>query len=407
MNSYSTEITALHMRVPFLRQIAFAVSAGTLGFLSFNSPTTPFQMASASHNLSPEELAALPLDQIPHRLPNGRFYNPWNSDCGDFGFKGVFRMMRTLDRKRAAVTQEVKDTLVPIAPDWNRIRNPDPSSLQITWIGHASFLLQFNGLNILTDPITCRRCSPVQWAGPSRIQPPALKIDELPPIDAVIISHNHYDHLDAGTVEQIGNNVKWFVPLGIGSWLNSKRITNFVELDWGQSADFKTAKFVCTPCQHFSGRSLWDKDKTLWASWAIVTDDARFFFAGDTGYRSVPADFDETKRTELPFCPVFKKIGETYGPFDLACIPIGAYSPRWFMSRIHCDPGDAADMHLDIRSRQSVAMHWGSFVLTDEPILEPPRRLAEELQHRNIDAKSFAVLKHGETLCTQKQHHHT
>eukprot|EP00475_Leptophrys_vorax_P026006 TRINITY_DN3642_c0_g2_i2.p1 TRINITY_DN3642_c0_g2~~TRINITY_DN3642_c0_g2_i2.p1 ORF type:complete len:204 (+),score=39.41 TRINITY_DN3642_c0_g2_i2:83-694(+) len=198
------------------------------------------------------------------------------------------------------------------------------------------------------------------------------------------------------------NKVKmWYVPLEVAKWFKDQGIENVVELDWWDSHKFtlkgseSEAKIICTPCQHFSGRTLWDRNQTLWASWVVMGKTHKIYFAGDTGYKSVPQDV--TSEEGLPTCPVFKEIGHAYGPFDLACIPIGAYFPRHFLSRVHLNPEDAVAVHEDIRSKQSVAMHWGTFILSREPIMEPVERLAKELQAKNLSPDSFISLKHGET----------
>jgi len=162
-------------------------------------------------------------------------------------------------------------------------------------------------------------------------------------------------------------------------------------------------RVICTPCQHFSGRYVLDQNETLWASWVIKGLGSSFYFAGDTGYRSIPQSLgmhpspEEERKLDLPVCPAFKEIGDRYGPFDLAAIPIGAYSPRWVMSPVHLSPEDAVCVHQDIKSRQSVGMHWGTFALTDEPLWEPPERLAAELTFKNLSPTEFIALQHGET----------
>ncbi|KAI9026800.1 beta-lactamase superfamily domain-containing protein, partial [Hyaloraphidium curvatum] len=276
-----------------------------------------------------------------------------------------------------------------------------------TWLGHACFLLQLGGLNVLADPCCSERCSPSQWAGPKRIRPLPCGLEELANVDAVVISHSHYDHLDVGTIEKIGKGATYFVPLGIGAWFAS----NFPgypvrEMDWWDSSSLahpsdpkRGVEFTCTPCQHFSGRTLWDRDTTLWSSWSLKALDSgrKVFFAGDTGYRSVPKGFTGDVGS-LPHCPAFKEIGDRLGPFDLAAIPIGAYSPRWFMSPVHLDPRDAVDVHRDVRSKKSVGMHWGTFILTDEPVMEPPIRLAEEAAKGGLGKDEFVVVDIGATL---------
>lgn len=263
--------------------------------------------------------------------------------------------------------------------------NTEKSSL--TWIGHATFLIQFHGLNILTDPQFSDRASPVSWAGPARVVAPAMSIDELPDIDVVVISHDHYDSLDRETVIRLAQHnrqrrLNFIVPLGMKPWfdeldLQSARV---VELDWTQSQTISGIRFTAEPSQHWCKRTLFDTNQRLWASWVIESHNDRIFFAGDTGYARH-----------------FKEIGSKYGQFDLALLPIGAYEPRWFMKSHHVNPQEAVQIHKDIASRYSVAMHWGTFILTDEPLDEPPRKLAESLQLNNIPESEFEVYRHGET----------
>ncbi|MBL7000019.1 MAG: MBL fold metallo-hydrolase [Gammaproteobacteria bacterium] len=257
----------------------------------------------------------------------------------------------------------------------------------LTWIGHATFLIQFGGLNILTDPQFSERASPVSWAGPQRVIAPAITIEELPEIDAIIISHDHYDSLDLPSIQALAKHnqsrpLTIMIPLGIKPLLDELPLesTRVVELDWTQSHQVKAVSFSAEPIQHWGKRSLFDTNRRLWASWVIELQGKRIYFAGDSGY---------TKH--------FKEIGDKYGPFDLALLPIGAYAPRWFMSGNHVDPEEAVKIHRDLRSKYSVAMHWGTFILTDEPLDEPPLKLTEALNKHQIDATSFAVYQHGET----------
>ncbi len=263
--------------------------------------------------------------------------------------------------------------------------NVDKTSL--TWIGHATFLIQLNGLNILTDPQFSNRASPVNWAGPQRVIAPAMSINNLPDIDAVIISHDHYDSLDVETVKSlVQHNTKrtitFLVPLGIKSWFDELDIgdVQVVELDWSQSHTIKDIQFIAEPSQHWSKRTLFDSFERLWASWVIKAKNQRIFFAGDTGY----ADH-------------FKQIGNKYDGFDLALLPIGAYEPRWFMKSYHVNPDEAVKIHMDIKSRYSVAMHWGTFILTDESLDEPPLKLREALKKYQISKSEFEIYTHGET----------
>jgi len=273
----------------------------------------------------------------------------------------------------------------------------DPQFLQtnrekttLTWIGHATLLLQLEGRNILTDPHFSDRASPVQWAGPKRVVQPGLSLDDLPPIDIVVISHDHYDSLDGGTIKKLhirqgGQRTTFYVPLGLKRWFECRGITRVVEMDWWRRQADGPLEIVSVPVQHWSKRSLFSRNKSLWAGWVIRSNNFSFFFAGDSGYT-----------------PHFKEIGRRLGPFDLAAIPIGAYEPRWFMKNHHMNPEESVLVHEDVRSRKSVAIHWGTFVLTDEPLDEPPQKLSEAMDEKGLTPQEFIVLQHGETLIERR-----
>ncbi|KAG0557328.1 hypothetical protein KC19_11G120600 [Ceratodon purpureus] len=331
-----------------------------------------------------------------HHTAAGGFRNPWPSYGKRPSFLSTMKFFM-FEMDRSAVSEEVKQRLgAPLKTNLDALANPPVGALQATWVGHATFLLQFDKLNVLTDPIWSDRCSPSTIVGPKRFMPVPFPIKDLPPVDVVIISHNHYDHLDEATVRALGNKPLYLVPLGIKSWFTSLGITNVVELDWWQEHQFsapdgdnsKTLRAVCTPCQHFSGRGILDRDKTLWCSWVLESPSKKVYFGGDTGFCSVTKDSDHpggdvatretisySKKEDLPVCPSFAEIGKRFGPFDLACLPIGAYSPRHFMSSIHCSPEDAVAIHIAVNAKRSIGMHWGTFKLTDEAILEPPLRV--------------------------------
>ncbi|MDP2647603.1 MAG: MBL fold metallo-hydrolase, partial [Desulfobacterales bacterium] len=256
----------------------------------------------------------------------------------------------------------------------------------LTWIGHATMLLQLKGINILTDPQYSERASPFQWTGPRRVVPPGLALDKTPPIHLVIISHDHYDSLDRPSLRKLyarkgGGETTFLVPLGLKRWFEAEGIRRVIELDWWDQYDYRDLKITAVPVQHWSQRRPFERNKTLWAGWVVQSADFRFFFAGDTGYAGI-----------------FKEIGSKLGPFDLSAIPIGAYEPRWFMRTFHVNPREAVRIHLDVRSKKSVAMHWGTFPLTDEPLDEPPGKLAEALKELRVPEEAFQVLQHGETL---------
>ena len=257
----------------------------------------------------------------------------------------------------------------------------------LTWIGHATFLIQFCGLNLLTDPHFSERASPVSWAGPRRVVPPAMEISDLPEIDAVIISHDHYDSLDLASVSALASHnrqrpLTFLVPLGMKSWFDGITLgmSQVVELDWAEGHTIHGVTFTAEPSQHWGKRTFFDTFRRLWASWVIEGSGHRLYFAGDTGYANH-----------------FKELGQKYGQFDLALLPIGGYEPRWFMKSYHVNPEESVQIHLDLKSKHSVAMHWGTFVLTDEPLDEPPARLAVAVKKYAMDESTFEVYKHGET----------
>jgi N-acyl-phosphatidylethanolamine-hydrolysing phospholipase D len=255
----------------------------------------------------------------------------------------------------------------------------------VTWVGHSTLLLRVGGLNILTDPHFSQRASPLSFAGPKRVVAPAIKLTDLPHIDAVLISHNHYDHLDRPTVTalaaQPGGSPKFYVGLGLAKWFGELGISNVEELDWWEARSLAGVDLHFVPVQHWSARTPWDTNQTLWGGFVVEHPSLRFFFAGDTGYSR---DFQD--------------IAQRFGPIDLAAIPIGAYAPRWFMQAHHVNPAEAVQIHLDLKARYSLAIHWGTFDdLTDESLYDPPVLLRTALAGRAIDTADFWVLQHGES----------
>jgi N-acyl-phosphatidylethanolamine-hydrolysing phospholipase D len=222
----------------------------------------------------------------------------------------------------------------------------------------------------------------VGFAGPRRLVPPGLRFDDLPPISAVVISHDHYDHLDAGTVLRLArdHHPTFFVPLGLKAWFAELGIRDVVELDWWQSRDFRGLTFVCTPAQHSSGRGLRDQNLRLWSSWVVMGRERRLFFAGDTGYS-----------------PRLREIGERFGPFDVAAIPIGGYSSWNALHPNHVNPEEAVQVFEDVRARIMAPMHYATFDLNREPFREPGDRLRAEALRRGLEDR-IAVLAPGESL---------
>ena len=268
--------------------------------------------------------------------------------------------------------------------DLELINSPSDSP-RVTWIGHATVLVQYRDINFLTDPHLTERPSPVDYFVQKRFTPPALSYEELPKIDFILISHNHYDHLDHRTVDMFGNSVMWYVPLGLKSWFIERGINSdkVIELDWWETHQFnKKVNVTFAPAFHWSKRKPWDKDKSLWGTWSIMIENFNSWFAGDTAY-------DEK---------LFKEIGRRLGPYQLSFIPIGAYAPRYFMATQHVDPAQAVLIHKDINSEKSIPIHWGTFQLSHEPFLEPPELLAEAMKLEQLPKNQFEPIKIGETF---------
>ena len=260
----------------------------------------------------------------------------------------------------------------------------------VTWIGHATVLAQLGAINLLTDPIFSDRASPFSFAGPKREQPPGIALTELPHIDAVVVSHNHYDHLDLPScrtlARQAGGSPLFFVPLGLKSWFEGRGIARVVELDWWQSERLGDVDIFLVPAQHWSARGLNDRMKTLWGGFAVFAPDCQLFFAGDTGYSRDFADIRERLAER-----------QRGGGFDIALIPIGAYEPRWFMQSQHVNVEEALNIHADLGAKASLGVHWGTFELTDESLDEPPRQLALQRPVRGLAEQDFFTLAIGGT----------
>ncbi|MER5600974.1 MBL fold metallo-hydrolase [Streptomyces sp. NPDC002265] len=227
----------------------------------------------------------------------------------------------------------------------------DTRTVAVTWAGHASWVLRVGGLTVLTDPVWSRRI----LGTPARITPVGVAWDALPRVDAVVISHNHYDHLDAPTLRRLPRDTPVFVPAGLAGWFRRRRFTTVTELDWWEAAELGGVRFDFVPAHHWSKRSLTDTCRSLWGGWVLTDPDGqRVHFAGDTGYGHW-----------------FAHIGRRYPGIDLALLPIGAYDPRWWLSDVHCDPEEAVRAAQDLGARRLAPMHWATFVLSAEPVLEP------------------------------------
>ena len=319
-------------------------------------------------------------------LRKGRYRNPWPGT----------EPATYLDFLRWQVGRRIRQEIAA-GPRWPRLEPATPAiaapraapdRLLATWIGHSTVLLQIAGRNVLTDPIWSTRASPFSFIGPRRMVPPPVSLEALPPIDVVLLSHNHYDHLDERTLRALGRrnpDMGWVVPSGLKALVHSLGARSVTELGWWDEDSIGDLRVAATPAQHHSARGLGDRGRSLWCGYAIAGAGHRVFFAGDTGHH-----------------PEFATIGRRYGPFDLTLIPIGAYEPRWFMRSVHMNPEEAVRSHLELtgaraRDAAMLGLHWGTFHLTDEPADEPPARAHRAWLDAGLPGANLWVLRHGET----------
>jgi L-ascorbate metabolism protein UlaG (beta-lactamase superfamily) len=263
-----------------------------------------------------------------------------------------------------------------------------PASLEgfaavITFIGHATLLIQTPTGNVLTDPMYSQRAGPLNLVGPRRVRQPAVRFDDLPPISLVLLSHNHYDHCDRETLRQLARRFDPVVvtPIGNGRLVRSTGIRRVEELDWWQTASVAGFSVGLTPAHHFSARTPFDRNRALWAGFVLAVNNVRIFFAGDTAYGAF-----------------FRDIGRRFGPIDLALLPIGAYEPRWFMRSVHMNPDEAVQAHVDLAAARSIGIHFGTFQLTTEGLEAPLHGLERARRERNLPATEFFTLPFGDSL---------
>jgi N-acyl-phosphatidylethanolamine-hydrolysing phospholipase D len=313
-----------------------------------------------------------------HHLERGfRNLNPEYTRPGFWVRWGFFfrRIWATTFHPRTAKLERVDND--------GRDLRADSGQPTVTWVGHSTLLVQLGGVNLLTDPQWSDRASPFSFAGPRRVTPPGVRLEDLPPIALVLISHDHYDHLDVATVKQLWatHRPRFVVPLGVKAWLAEVGVTDVVELDWWESHVEQGLTLTCLPAQHWSARTFWDTNRRLWSGWAVAGAGKRLYFAGDTGY----------------WPPIFAEIARRAGPFDLAAIPIGAYEPPVIMRMSHTTPEEALQILGDVGAGRLLAIHWGTFDLAEEPIEEPAQRLAAQAAQRGISPDRVWILKPGET----------
>lgn len=320
---------------------SFLLSCWVALFLFIASCTVPPDHPPQFNNTDPSILYA------PHGQP-GAWFSPWqlrNRKFTDLLRWGISRNAYTGERRDPPDVPRAKNNGSSFASPEN--------SASVTWVGHSTFVIHDENDVFLTDPHFGKRA-----LVPKRYHPPGVPITSIPDSAFAVVSHNHYDHLDAYTVETLPASVTWFVPMGLADWFRQKGRHSVIELDWWQSTRHGRWQVTCVPSQHWSLRIGQAENSTLWCAWIITSDERTYFFAGDTGYFHG-----------------FTEIGKRFGRIDLAMLPIGAYEPRWFMRYAHMNPAEAYQAFLDIGARWMLPCHWGTFDLTDEPIDEPPREL--------------------------------
>jgi L-ascorbate metabolism protein UlaG (beta-lactamase superfamily) len=315
------------------------------------------------------ETGAIESVPVVEHYRDGRFFNP---GVAEHGF-AEFRKWVT-NRKPGAWRKWIPSTPGPKPPA--RVKGAE---LRVTFVNHATVLLQTDGLNFLTDPIWSFRASPVGFAGPARHRDPGVRFEDLPAIDCLLISHNHYDHFDVSTLRRLASahSPAVFCPLGLRKRLQGLGFRDVVEMDWGQSQRWNQMRVHCTEAQHFSARTPFDRNKTLWCGWVLETRHGNIYFAGDTGF----GDF-------------FAALRERFFTMRLALLPIGAYDPEWFMGPIHMTPEQAVEARTILGASVAIGIHFGTFALADDGETEPVARLGAALQGRQ-DAEQFWVLEEG------------
>jgi L-ascorbate metabolism protein UlaG (beta-lactamase superfamily) len=316
----------------------------------------------------------------PHHHTAQGFRNPANSPNRE---KRRHRALKFLWRQRMHVIRPALSTDHVLPPDSVKAGLAAHDGAEaVTWLGHAAFLLRLGGMTVLIDPFLSDYASPIPGIGPRRFTPPALTVEQLPPIDVLIVSHNHYDHLDARTIAALPHKrrIQVVVPLGLGRFFRARGFHHIAELDWHQAVDLDGLRITCAPAIHRSARGLIDRNRTLWAGFVLESAERRVYFGGDTGYGAVFAD-----------------TGRRYGPFDLALLGIGCYAPRAAMHMNHANPEEAIQIARDLGAEHVMGMHWGTILMTEEPAFEPPERFRAAADAAGYSPEQAWLLKIGET----------
>ncbi|HEX5483152.1 MAG TPA: MBL fold metallo-hydrolase [Terriglobia bacterium] len=302
-----------------------------------------------------------------------RFYNP--EPFQRHGFRDFVNWQ--LHAQRGFWPELIEKPCVSLPP-----RTVEGGGMRVTFINHSTALIQTAGLNILTDPVWSRRVGPVSWLGPRRHRTPGLRLDDLPPIDVILLSHNHYDHLDIPTLRIIAqaHHPQFIVPLGVKAVLDAKTLGTSIELDWWDASGLpRGMRVTAVPARHFSGRGFRDQNNALWCGYVLETPGGRIYFAGDTGYG-----------------PHLAEIASKFAPLRLALLPIGAYKPAWFMAPVHISPQEAVRAHQELESSTSVGIHFGAFALADDGEQDPVTDLERALDEAGIPKSRFWALEAGE-----------
>jgi N-acyl-phosphatidylethanolamine-hydrolysing phospholipase D len=338
------------------------------------------------------------MPESPHHAPAGGFRNPW-SGAEPKGLANLLRWFAERHTTRRPPPDPDPSVFPVMSPRLGQVRAA--GDVAVTWIGHSTALLEFGSCTVLTDPIWGEYASPIPTGRLRRWVPAPIPVNALPRVDLVLLSHNHYDHLDARTVRALAEQqprIEWCVPLGLAALLRRLGVSRVTEFDWWDVHPIGTASVAATPAQHFSARGVHDRNRTLWCGFTVRVGSRAAYFAGDTAYH-----------------PEFAEIGRRLGPFDLQLLPVGAYEPRWFMRVVHMNPEEAVRAFGEVAGGSAgaaegagraavegggsvlVPIHWGTFKLTDEPMDEPPRRTRESWSAAGGDPARLWLLAHGET----------
>lgn len=300
-----------------------------------------------------------------------RYENPWSERR--HGLADVLRWKLGLGEKVVPTFPDAHAAAPMLTLTHDQLHGMPAHGWRVTWLGHASFLLSGCGVHLLIDPIFSAHCGPLPWLRFKRKIPPPCGMDALPPITAVLLTHTHYDHCDLPTLRRLGKHMPLIVPAGHAAWFSKMGFQNVTTCAWWQSVEVaEGVRVTATPAQHFTARTLWDRNRGHWCGWCLSGGGSKLWHSGDSGY-----------------CPAFREIGSRLGPLDFGMIAIGAYEPRWFMRSLHINPREAVMAFQDTGCRMAMGMHWGTFHLSDEPLGEPPLLLARELLAANIAPDCF------------------